>query len=684
MELAWFKMKNRGQNSLRDQFLIISSLIFVLPVLILFYIFYESDIVFEFFHLLVFTFILLLVLAGMMALRFIFDRILLVADSLKKASESGKAISTNLKKDVTELDDILVSFNHLLQKFEQTTEQVTQRTIELNALKDIGEIAVRNTDVNELLMAFLDKALSMTKAQKGSLFVVEPDNDSLRLIGSRGIDHLEKGACIKISETLVKHVISEKKPLLVQNIENDPRFMKKNDPKYGSPSFLSMPISVGHRDITAILNLSNKETGEVFDVNDENALSIMEVEISFTLENALLHAKLEQYIKEIEERNVRLEKEVTIRKQTEAFLRKSEARFRELADLLPQTVFEVDLHGKLLFANRTAFEVFGYSQEDLDQGLNVLDLFLPKVRERISVNTQRILGGEMLNGIEYTALKKDGRTFPIEVYVCPVIQDNQPAGLRGIAIDITERKAAEEAQKKLQEELVDAEKLAAVGTCAAGIAHEVKNPLSIIIQGVEYLKSAVESDTALLDVMERIKRSALRADNIIKGLLSFTRQTPIQAENMDITPIIEETLSFVEYQIKAKDIKIVRQYAPDLPNVTVDSNQIKQVFVNLLLNSFEAMQNGGTVTISAEATRNEKDKRYLQVSIADTGCGIPENKLEKVFDPFYTTKDTPGNAGLGLSVTKGIIDKHHGKIRIESETDKGTRVIIGLPADNAQ
>jgi two-component system NtrC family sensor kinase len=249
---------------------------------------------------------------------------------------------------------------------------------------------------------------------------------------------------------------------------------------------------------------------------------------------------------------------------------------------------------------------------------------------------------------------------------------------------INSRKAALEEKDRTQKQLIQAEKLAALGIVAAGIAHEVKNPLAIIIQGVEYLKSAVESDATLLDVTERIKRSAFRADNIIKGLLSFTRQTPIQAENAEITPIIEETLSFVEYQIKSKHIRIVRQYAPDLPNVTVDSNQIKQVFVNLLLNSFEAMQNGGTITITTEATRDEKDKRYLQVSIADTGCGIPENKLEKVFDPFYTTKDTPGNAGLGLSVTKGIIDKHHGKIRIESEADKGTRVIIGLPADNAQ
>jgi two-component system NtrC family sensor kinase len=249
---------------------------------------------------------------------------------------------------------------------------------------------------------------------------------------------------------------------------------------------------------------------------------------------------------------------------------------------------------------------------------------------------------------------------------------------------INSRKTALEEKERTQKQLIQAEKLAALGIVAAGIAHEVKNPLAIIIQGVEYLKSTVESDATLLDVTERIKRSALRADNIIKGLLSFTRQTPIQAEDVDIIPVIEETLSFVEYQIKSKHIKVARHYAPDLPNVTIDGNQIKQVFVNLLLNSFEAMQNGGTVTISAESIMDEKNKRYLQITMADTGCGIPESELEKIFDPFYTTKNTPVNSGLGLSVTKGIIDKHHGKIRIESEIDGGTRVIIGLPAGNPQ
>jgi two-component system NtrC family sensor kinase len=247
---------------------------------------------------------------------------------------------------------------------------------------------------------------------------------------------------------------------------------------------------------------------------------------------------------------------------------------------------------------------------------------------------------------------------------------------------INSRKAALEEKERTQKQLIQSEKFAALGIVAAGIAHEVKNPLAIIIQGVEYLRTSTSADALLIDVMERINKSAFRADSIIKGLLSFTRQMPIKAEPVEIQPVIEETLSFIEHQFKLKHIKLIKQFSPGLPKVTIDLNQIKQVFLNVFLNSVEAMQDEGTIIISADLVENTSGGRHLQIIIADTGRGIPKDKIEKVFDPFYTTKDGPGNAGLGLSVTKGIIDKHRGTVRIESEVEKGTRVIIGLPAGN--
>jgi len=247
---------------------------------------------------------------------------------------------------------------------------------------------------------------------------------------------------------------------------------------------------------------------------------------------------------------------------------------------------------------------------------------------------------------------------------------------------INSRKTALEEKERTQKQLIQSEKLAALGIVAAGIAHEVKNPLAIIIQGVDYLKSSTGSDAHLVVVINKINKSAFRADSIIKGLLSFTRQMPIQAEQVEIEPVIEETLSFIEHQLKRKHIKLIKRFSPDLPKVTIDINQIKQVFLNILLNSIDAMRDGGTLTISAEKEGSGAAERQLRITVADTGCGIPTDTIEKVFDPFYTTKDGTGNAGLGLSITKGIIDKHHGTVRIESEADKGTKVIVGLPAGN--
>jgi len=247
---------------------------------------------------------------------------------------------------------------------------------------------------------------------------------------------------------------------------------------------------------------------------------------------------------------------------------------------------------------------------------------------------------------------------------------------------INSRKDALEEKEKTQKQLIQSEKFSALGIVAAGIAHEVKNPLAIIIQGVEYMRKSASSDSILIDVIERINKSAFRADSIIKGLLSFTHQMPIQAEQVEIEPVIEETLSFIEHQLKLKHIKLIKQFSPGLPKLTIDLNQIKQVFLNILLNSVDSIQKGGMIIITAEPVVSESGQQHLQIIIADTGLGIPKDKIEKVFDPFYTTKDGSRNSGLGLSITKGIIDKHHGTIRIESEVEKGTQVIIELPASS--
>jgi two-component system, NtrC family, sensor kinase len=245
---------------------------------------------------------------------------------------------------------------------------------------------------------------------------------------------------------------------------------------------------------------------------------------------------------------------------------------------------------------------------------------------------------------------------------------------------INSRKAALEDRARVQEQLHQSEKLAAVGAVAAGVAHEIKNPLAIIVQGIDFLKSALKDDARLLDVTQRIEKSVLRADNIVRGLLSFSREAPLKMVETDIGPVIEEAITFVDQQIHRKNIHVKRQCSPNLPKIIMDSEQIKQVFTNIFTNAIEAMQDGGILGIRTEQLKDEKDQDYVRIAVSDTGEGIPEEKIRKIFDPFYTTKTAQKNTGLGLSITKGIIDKHRGTIEIESEPGRGTRVLIALPA----
>jgi len=220
--------------------------------------------------------------------------------------------------------------------------------------------------------------------------------------------------------------------------------------------------------------------------------------------------------------------------------------------------------------------------------------------------------------------------------------------------------------------------MASIGMLAAGVAHEIKNPLAIILQGINYLQTTVQHDSLSIEVIERLNKAVLRADVIVKGLLSFARQTPVALVEQDIRALLDESLALTEHEFHAKNIKVIKEYPPDLPMISVDDNQMKQVFVNLIINGIEAMPRRGTLSISIRQIKDDAGKNALQLSFKDTGRGISADKIEKIFDPFYTTKAI-GNTGLGLSVSKGIIDMHGGIMYAESEEAKGATIIIKLP-----
>jgi len=229
-----------------------------------------------------------------------------------------------------------------------------------------------------------------------------------------------------------------------------------------------------------------------------------------------------------------------------------------------------------------------------------------------------------------------------------------------------------------QEQLIKAHKLQAVGTLSAGVAHELNNPINnIMLTASMLLEDYPDLDEAeRLDMVNDLVEQAERSRKIIRNLLEFARERELTTHLYPVKDLIEETLQLVSNQLKLSKVKVARRFAPNLPPVSGDKQQLTQVFLNLILNAIDAMPKGGTLTIETTAARKGD---YLQADFTDTGTGIPPHVQSHVFDPFFTTKSQGKGTGLGLSVSLEIIRKHGGDIRLCSKVDKGSTFSVLLP-----
>jgi len=233
----------------------------------------------------------------------------------------------------------------------------------------------------------------------------------------------------------------------------------------------------------------------------------------------------------------------------------------------------------------------------------------------------------------------------------------------------------EKLKETTNEQLMRSEKLASLGRLAAGVAHEINNPLTGILTFSNLLLKKKSPDDPEREKLETIINETIRCRTIVKGLLDFARQTKPEKRFADLNEIIEYSLSLIERHASFHNIKIIREFAPSLPKMKVDTNQIQQVFMNIIINAQEAMPEGGTLIIKTSATEDG----FIEIKFIDTGCGIPEENMDKLFDPFFTTKHQTMGTGLGLAVSYGIAERHQGNLEIQSQLGKGTTVIIRLP-----
>lgn len=500
--------------------------------------------------------------------------------------------------------------------------------------------------------------------------------------------------------------------------------------------------------------------------------------------------------------------DITERKKIEEELRESESRFRDTADLLPQSVFETDTLGMLTFANRVTMEMTGCSLSDLQRGVSVFDLMSGSARSRLMEAFQLVLSGDTINANECLIEARNGFRFKVLISASPMVRKGRIVGVRGVAVDISDRIVAEQAlrqsekkfkrlfseyqtlldgipdpialiapdrtvlrtnlstakilglpvqeipgkkccslwtdcschegecpvmesfrtgvtqkvvlkgaknsswevrtfpvmdkfgktvqviryanditlQIQLREETLRTGQLASLGELAAGVAHEINNPINGIINYAQLLADSLDIQQEDMDILRGIIDEGERIANIVRNLLAFARARKEHKDHVALWEALACSLALTESQLRKDGIHLQLDVPPDLPEVVAHAQEIQQVILNLFSNARYALNKrypqvspDKILRIKAEPCMYQ-GRPSVQMAFYDQGIGIPQNALHKVLDPFYTTKPTGDGTGLGLSISHGIIKDHQGDIVIDSKEGHYTTVTLILPA----
>ena len=393
--------------------------------------------------------------------------------------------------------------------------------------------------------------------------------------------------------------------------------------------------------------------------------------------------------------------DVTERKAQMEQLRERLAEKEILAEAQAQLMISMDHEGRILSLNRSAIDALGY-EKSWFVNQELMTLISPERKEAVEAMLARSFSGESIRGFETELVKKNAQTITLSFDLIPnqiegsekvkhiVAVGSDTTGQNKLIRELTAaKKEVEELYEELrdayrelkdtQDELVRQEKLTATGELAAGVAHEIRNPLSIINMSVQYLHSKLAPEDPLREFTEAVLEKVNRLDRITKELVQYGRPREPELHTADLHRVIDSTLRLASARSRAQRVVIHRNFSRFLPPVKVDVERMDEVFSNLITNALDVMTDGGELTVT---TKEDLEERQVVIEVANTGKGIPPGKRAHLFTPFFTTK--PDGTGLGLAICQRILSQHHGTITVDSKISgkhKGTRFIIALPID---
>lgn len=396
--------------------------------------------------------------------------------------------------------------------------------------------------------------------------------------------------------------------------------------------------------------------------------------------------------------------------RTEDALAQSQAQLAAILEAAVEAIISIDEKGIIQTVNASAERLFGYTAAEM-LGRNVAMLMPEEYAAEHDAHIARYLrtGVKKIIGIgrEVVGRRRDGTTFPMDLSVAEARRGGRRHFV-GIARDITERKQAQEALHRSHEELKRAiaalearndevrsmtqqlwhsAKLASVGELAASIAHELNNPLATVSLRIESVLAKTEPTDPRRKSLEIIEQETRRMADLVSNVLQFSRRGHDQVSTVDVRQELTKAVELVQHLLRKHQIEVVQEFANETPTIYADRQKLRQVFLNLLTNAADAMPKGGNLTLRASTTTLEGNRPGVVIEVIDTGVGILAEHLDRVMEPFFTTKEEGHGTGLGLAICRRVIQEHQGALQISSQVGQGTTVRILLPirySDNTE
>jgi PAS domain S-box-containing protein len=564
----------------------------------------------------------------------------------------------------------------------RTQQALAAQMQQMETVRTVSAEIIRELDFNTLLALIIDHAVALIEAaQAGTVYLWDDTTKTLILRAWHNNAEIVRDRRFALGEGVVGTVAQRREGLIIEDYQASPYADSRSLGHGQGLALVSEPLLYRDR-LIGVIAVNNQGSGRLFTEADQQLLALLAAQAAIAIENAWLFAALQERTDHLMQLNTELRNQIVERQRAEEALQESEDRFHSIAQSANDAIIAIDNSGTIVVWNKGASTIFGYEEaEALGQPLTLLMPPRYRAAYRNRLEWVHETGELPLVGktVEFQGRRKDGSEFPVEISLAKW-QAGAETFYSGIIRDIAERKQAEEQLQRQQEALHRSEKLAAMGSLLANVAHELNNPLAIVMMEADLLNEEAAAGP-LTGRTRKIAQAAQRCVRIVQNFLALARERSPERTTVQLNAIIEEAVELLEYPLRVDNVSVQRHLAEDLPTLSADPHQLHQVIVNLITNAHQALRETSSVRQLTITTRYDAARHGIVLELTDTGPGIPHELQTRIFEPFFTTKPSGLGTGLGLSLCQGIIEAHGGTISVASPPGQGTTFRIEFPVE---